>query len=98
MRTRIHEARGCLRANRGTRNAYLDSRGNDWKCERGFRWRCRCVLEAMRSTSSGCCRSDRGFEPPDPDVPITGTCGGFETLLIDDGDDAALVADQFPAL
>jgi hypothetical protein len=40
----------------------------------------------------------RGFEPHDLDVPIAGTGGGFETLLIEDRDDAASVANQLLAL
>src|SRR5207248_2866918 len=48
--------------------------------------------------SSDCCRSRRGFEPHDLWVAITGTGGEFESLLIEDRDDAALVADKFLAL
>lgn len=50
------------------------------------------------SMSSDCCRSRRGFEPHDLWVAITGTGGEFESLLIEDRDDAALVADKFLAL
>jgi len=38
------------------------------------------------------------LRPHDLDVPITGTGSEFETLLIEDRDDAALVVDQFLAL
>ena len=43
-------------------------------------------------------RSPRGFESRDLDVLVTGTGRGFETLLIENRDGAASVADQFPAL
>lgn len=47
---------------------------------------------------SDCFRSRRGFQPHNLDVPIAGTSGDFEPLLIEDPDDAASVAYQLPAL
>jgi hypothetical protein len=38
------------------------------------------------------------LRPHDLDVPVTGTGGEFETLLIEDRDRAASVANQLPAL
>jgi hypothetical protein len=44
------------------------------------------------------CRSPCDLETHDPDALVAGTGGGFETLLIEDRDRTASVADQFPAL
>jgi hypothetical protein len=48
--------------------------------------------------STDCFRSRRGFQLHDLDVPIAGTSGEFEPLLIEDPDDAASVAYQLAAL